>query len=113
MPAPEIGRPLPRASDAYSDVQKWDDWILAEPGHRADWNQVFGPVDRAAAWQALATAIPTTPVISIRLTIRGKTCRVDAALTLNSRTATVRSAWHYVTGRFSAAPGHGVSHDLT
>ncbi len=49
------------------------------------------------AWQALANAMLTAPVIGIRLTIRGKSCRVDTVLTLNARTATVRSAWHYAT----------------
>ncbi len=57
MAQPEIGQPLPRAPEAYSAPEKWETWILAEPGHGPDWRRVFGAVDRAAVWQALADAV--------------------------------------------------------
>jgi hypothetical protein len=96
VPAPEVGRPLPRAEDAWSAPEKWTDWILAERGHLHDWRRVFGEVTSEMIWEALATGVPTARVVSTRPGRKaGLDCRVDLVLTLNQRTATVRSIWHY------------------
>jgi len=96
MTHPVVGRPLPRASDAYSEAAKWSDWVLSEEHHGPDWRAVFGVVDVEAIWPALREAIMTAPIISIREAADGGlSCGVYVSLTLNDRTALVRSAWHY------------------
>jgi hypothetical protein len=96
MPSPTIGNPLPRAEDAYSTHAKWREWILADEHHGPDWTAVFGTADRATIWPTLAAAILIAPVLEIReVADGGLSCRVDVLLTLNNRTATVRTAWHY------------------
>jgi hypothetical protein len=95
VPVPEIGKPLPRAEDAYSTPEKWELWILADDRHGPDWRAVFGEVDAETAWSALAQAVLAAPVVSVQRTGAHVTYRVDVVLTLNRRTAIVRSAWHY------------------
>lgn len=96
MQRPTIGRPLPRAEHAYSSPEKWALWILAGEHHGPDWRRVFGLVDRETVWAALASSVVSAPVASVRAVIGGRvTCRVDLPLTINDRTATVRSIWHY------------------
>jgi hypothetical protein len=98
MTWPAVGEPLPRAHDAYSDAVKWDEWILHDRRHGPDWASVFGVVDADMIWSALTEAILVAPVISVRLVADGGvSCGVRAPLTLNGRTATVRSAWHYAS----------------
>lgn len=96
MTWPQIDQPLPRAPDAYASAIKWDEWILHAEHHGPDWTAVYGAVDPAMIWSALTQAILIAPVISVRRVAGGGvSCGVDASLTLNNRTATVRSAWHY------------------
>lgn len=96
MTWPQIDQPLPRARDAYSSAGKWDDWILHEEHHGPDWRSVFGEVDAEMIWPALTEAILVAPVISVRrVADGGVSCGVDVSVTLNDRTSTVRTAWHY------------------
>jgi hypothetical protein len=96
MTWPVVGQPLPRASDAYSEAVKWTDWILSDEHHGSDWRAVFGMVDPEAIWAVLTEAIVTAPIITIREAAGGGlSCGVAVSLTLNDRTAMVRSAWHY------------------
>jgi hypothetical protein len=64
MPPPEIGRPLPRAADAYTAQTKWDLWILHDDHHGPHWSSSFGQVTLDEAWSTLAhtvlTAYPRT-----------------------------------------------------
>jgi hypothetical protein len=41
VPTPTIGEPLPQAAEAYAEPEKWQSWILAERGHRAEWARLF------------------------------------------------------------------------
>jgi hypothetical protein len=97
MPKPTIGQPLPRADDAYATAEKWTEWILADRGHGREWTRVFrvGPADSEQIWQAMADAVLDAPVSSVREVALGVTCEVYMDMTINARTATVRSAWHY------------------
>jgi hypothetical protein len=96
VPAPEVGKPLPRAEAAWSAPEKWTDWILADRGHLHDLYRVFGAVDQDMIWTALTSRIPTAPVDSVRPAGGGGVnCQVDLLLTFNGRTANVRSIWHY------------------
>jgi hypothetical protein len=96
MTWPQIDQPLPRALDAYSSATKWDEWILHPEHHGPDWRLLFGEVDAEMIWRVLADAIVTAPVISVRrVADGGVSCGVDVSMTLNDRTATVRTAWHY------------------
>ncbi len=100
---PEIGCPLPRASDAYAAPEKWTSWILADDGHGPDWLRVFGHVDHETIWPALAEAVRSAPVDAIRPAFAGSlVCRVDVSLVFNERTARIRSIWHYADD--NAAP---------
>jgi hypothetical protein len=97
MPPPTAGQPLPRAGEAYATPEKWTEWILADRGHGREWARVFR-VDAAGSeqiWQALADGVLDAPVSSVRKVALGMTCEVYVELTINERTATVRSAWHY------------------
>lgn len=103
MGALEIGRPLSRGGDAHVDENKWDAWILATPGHGADWRRVFGEITVDAVWGAILSAVATAPIVDVRMLGEiGITCGVDLSLTLNDRTAAVRTAWHYESA--DAAP---------
>lgn len=97
MPLPTVGHPLPRAGEAYATSEKWAEWILADRGHGQEWARVFriGPADSEQIWRALADAVLGALVSAVRRVAVGVTCEVDVALTINERTATVRSAWHY------------------
>ena len=96
MGAPAIGHPLPRAAEAYADEDKWDAWILATPGHGADWHGMLGEVRKEAVRDAILAAVQTAPIVDIRrLGEIGTTCGVDLSLTINGRTGAVRTAWHY------------------
>jgi hypothetical protein len=93
---PEVGRPLPRAPDAYARPEKWTGWIVADDGHGPDWLRVFDEVDPDTVWPALADALLHAQVDTIRPAFAGSVlCRVDMSLTFNNRTATVRTIWHY------------------
>ncbi len=95
MPVPSVGRPLPRARDAYTSEEKWRDWVFATPGHGADWRRVFGEITWSDAWGEITMAIELALVSNVRqLGELGITCGVDLSLTINGRTATVRTAWH-------------------
>lgn len=94
---PTIDHPLPRASEAYATPEKWSEWILADRGHGQEWARVFQVRldDSEQIWQAIADAVLDAPVSSVRKVALGVTCEVRLELTINARTATVRSAWHY------------------
>jgi hypothetical protein len=93
----EVGELLPRAERAFTTEVKWDDWILApSPGHGADWFRVFGSVSMEKAWAAILDGLENAPIRDIRMTIDGGiSCGVQMMLTLNGRTAPIRTAWHY------------------
>jgi hypothetical protein len=100
-PTPEVGGRLPRAADAHMTPEKMS-WILAEYGHGREWARVFRIGDDAAErlWNALVQATLNAPIFRvIDRGERGIVCGVALQLTLNERTATVTTSWHY------AAPG--------
>lgn len=105
MARPEVGKPLPRVGDAYSEEVKWRSWILAERGHGNEWQRVFHA--RVEDWEVLFGAIKETvveaPVSSIRARgEHGLVCGVDIVLTIGERSAPVRISWHHE--RQDAAP---------
>jgi len=97
MPAPKVGHRLPRADGAYAAPEKWAEWILADRGHGREWARVFlvHPSDSERLWQAIANAVLDAPVAAVRKVAVGVACEVRVELTIDERTATVRSAWHY------------------
>lgn len=98
MPFPTVGQPMPRAADAYSTADKWRGWILAARGHGEDWARVFdiGPDDGEQLWAAIAPAVLDAPVSVVRdRAPHGVVCAVEVTLTVNDRTASVATAWHY------------------
>jgi hypothetical protein len=102
---PTIAEPLPRAIDAYTEPEKWQGWILAEQGHGPEWARVFhaDPTDAEKVWIAIAEAMLNAPVHKIvDRGPDGVVCGVDVELTIGSRSARVRTSWHYE--RAGAAP---------
>jgi hypothetical protein len=98
MPYPEIGRPLPRAADAYTTDDKWRGWILAERGHGHEWARVFGvgPNDSEEIWRTIADGVIEVPVVSLRdRAPHGIVCATELLLTINHRSSPVAAAWHY------------------
>ena len=95
MPAPEVGKPLPRAEDAFVEDQKWHGYVLAESGHGTDWHRRFGDIDSETLWSIIADAVVNTPVDEVRVDGFGTSCRVPVVVTLNARTARVRTVWYY------------------
>jgi hypothetical protein len=99
MPFPTLGEPLPRVADAYASVDKWDGWILAGHGHGVEWTRVFAATacDRELVWSAIAQAVTDVPVSTIRERVPyGVIAGVELTLTINARTASVQTAWHYL-----------------
>jgi hypothetical protein len=96
-PLPTVGLPLPRADEAYAAPEKLAEWILADRGHGREWARVFlvHPSDSEQIWQAVANAVLDAPVSAVRKVAVGVACEVRIELTIDERTATVRSAWHY------------------
>jgi hypothetical protein len=75
-------------------------WILAEKGHGREWARVFriGEDDAEYLWSAIARAAFDAPIF--RVVSRGEhgiVCGVAFLLTLNKRTATVATSWHYAS----------------
>jgi hypothetical protein len=97
MPAPEVGKPLPRAEDAYVDQSKWHGYVLADDGHGPHWRRVFRvePTQSAALWQAIVELARTGTVTHLRPNPYGFGCGIQTELTFNGRTATVRLGWFY------------------
>ena len=96
-PIPTVGKPLPRAAEAYATPEKLD-WMLAAHGHGPEWARVFHvtPDDAGRAWSAIAQTILGVPIVSIRdASPYGVSCEVRIVLVLGTRTAPVLSAWHY------------------
>jgi hypothetical protein len=98
-PTPTVGQPLPRVAEAYTTPEKLD-WILAKHGHGPEWARVFriGDDDAKRLWSAIAQAALDMPIF--RVVNRGNhgvVCGVAVQLTLNARTATVTTSWHYAT----------------
>ena len=86
---------MPRAADAYAMPDKWH---LATAGHGDEWARVFhaGPQDSELIWAAIATAVVEAPVSVVRdRAPHGVVCGVGITLTINDRTASVATAWHY------------------
>lgn len=101
---PCVGELLPRATQAYSEPEKWD-WILAERGHGQEWTRVFHIErdDSQRLWDAIADAILDASISAIRdESPHGVSCQVRAVLTLTDRTARVLTVWHY--SRMTDAP---------
>jgi hypothetical protein len=96
MPRPEVGRPLPRAADAYVDDEKWHGYVLADGGHGRHWRRVWPSVDSDALWLMLAAAVLDGPIDEIQDLGRvGLSCRVRVILTINDRPLRIRTVWHY------------------
>ena len=89
---------MPRADDAYATDDKWRGWILAAAGHGEEWARVFhaGPQDSELIWAAIAAAVVHAPVSVVRdRAPHGVVCGVDITLTIDDRTASVATVWHY------------------
>lgn len=101
---PRVGEPLPRADQAYTAPEKWDQWILADRGHGAEWARVFlvTVTSTDQVQQAIADAVSNATISSVRRADTGVSCAVYIALTIGARTALVRSVWHYADAQ--AAP---------
>lgn len=101
---PTVGGVLPRAAETHATPEKWDRWILAGHGHGWEWARVFriGPADVQEIWHAIAEAVPDAPISSVRRADTGVSCAVYVVLTINARTAAVRTVWHYADA--GAAP---------
>jgi hypothetical protein len=101
---PTVGEPLPRAAEAYTAPDKWEQWILADRGHGWEWTRVFrvGPADLEQIWRAIAEAVLDASISSVRRADTGVSCAVDVVLEINARTAAVRTVWHYADAE--AAP---------
>ena len=101
---PPVGQPLPRAAEAYTAPEKWDQWILAERGHGHEWARVFlvSPTHADAIWRAIADAVLDAPISSVRELEVGVCCELQTILAIGSRTSIVRSVWHYADA--DAAP---------
>ena len=96
---------MPRAADAYTTADKWQGWILAAAGHGAEWARVFqaGQQDSERIWTAIAGTVVHPPVAVLRdRAPHGVVCGVEVTLTINDRTASVATAWHYADA--DAAP---------
>jgi hypothetical protein len=95
---PEVGEPLPRAAEAWSQAHEWSDWILSERGHGPEFERVLHvtleQVD--VLWEAIAAAVLLESVSKvIDRGEHGITCRVDVGLTIAGRSAPIRTAWHF------------------
>ncbi len=96
MPFPEVGQPMPRAADATGE--KWRGWILAARGHGPEWERVFdvGLYDSERIWGAITPAVLDARVSTIRdRAPHGVVCGAEITLTINERTASVATSWHY------------------
>jgi hypothetical protein len=96
-PVPTVGKPLPRAAEAYTAPEKLE-WILAKHGHGQEWVRVFriNDADDQRLWDAIARAVLAAPIY--RIIDRGPNgivCGVEMELTIDARVATVRTSWHY------------------
>src|SRR5690348_7993925 len=95
---PQIGEPLPRATDCWYEPAKLIDWVLGEDGHGAEWERVMhvGVPDSEEVWQAISILARTAEVTGFRDLGRfGFNCEVDAQLTIGERSAMFRTIWHY------------------
>lgn len=95
---PEIGDPLPRASDCWYERSKLIGWILDEDGHGAEWERVMhvGVENAEGVWRAISALARTERVSGVRdLGRYGFNCEVDGRLTMGERSATFRTIWHY------------------
>jgi hypothetical protein len=98
MPLTTNGQPMPRAADANATADKRYGWIRAAAGHGEEWARVFhaGLQDSERIWAAIAAAVLHAPVSVVRdRAPHGVVCGVDITLTINDRTASVATAWHY------------------
>lgn len=103
MALPEIGRPLPRAADAFVDDEEWLGYVLSDRGHRGHWSRAFGEVDPDALWAMIARAVRDADVTEMRtIQAGGISCRVPITITIEGRTRAVRTVWHYADA--DAAP---------
>jgi hypothetical protein len=91
---PRAGEPLPRAAEAWSESQKWSEWILAERGHGAEFERVLRVSldDVDALWNAIAERVLVRRVRD--LGAHGVNCEVDSELAIAGRTANVRTVWN-------------------
>jgi hypothetical protein len=64
--SPEVGRPLPRAADAWTDEEKWRDWTLREPGHGSGWRRATGDDALTGLWETIAAALGRAVVTELR-----------------------------------------------
>ena len=82
----------------YATPEKWDRWILADHGHGREWARVFrvDMIDVERVWEAILEAVLDAQVQKIVDRGRdGIVCGVESQLTIDARTAWVRTSWHY------------------
>jgi hypothetical protein len=72
----EIGRPLPRASDAYVEEDKWTEYVLADIGHGRQWRRVLlvEPTQAEQLWHALVRLAQGASVTELRPSRFGVGC---------------------------------------
>lgn len=78
---------------------------MADRGHGREWARVFrvDHTDVKLVWQEILNAVLHAPVYKIvNRGQDGVVCGVDMRLTIRSRTALIRTSWHYQHA--SAAP---------
>jgi hypothetical protein len=95
---PQIGDPLPRASEAWYEPVKLEDWVLGPRGHGEEWQRVFhvGLADRERVWQAIVAAAANARIFRVRnVGAHGVVCGIQVELTIGERSARVRMSWHY------------------
>jgi hypothetical protein len=96
MPRPEVGRPLPRAADAWTGEVKWRGWVLTEPGHGADWRRAVGDDVLDGLRRLITAELEHALVTEIRdLGRLGVSCRVPLSIRVGGRIMSVRTVWHY------------------
>lgn len=95
---PKIGEPFPRAQDAWYEWSKFEDWILGDKGHGADWASVFRVrlEDWEIVWEAIVEATAGASIREVRdREPFGIACEAKVQLVLGSRSAPVKLSWHY------------------
>ena len=103
MAPPEVGRPLPRAADAWVSDRKWAGWVLHGDGHGRDWRRAVGEEALDDLWSLIVAELVSAVVTEVRdLGSLGISCRVPMSLPIGGRLLSARTAWHYAED--NAAP---------
>jgi hypothetical protein len=97
---PQVGEPLPRATECWCEQTKLVGWILDPVGHGLEWERVFRvtAADQERVWAALAAAAAAVPISEIRdRGDDGVVCGLADVVEIGGRTSRVTMSWHYAT----------------